>query len=146
MAEYPANGEIVAVHWLKGVAGINPDLVNTTLPQPNDSFAASGFVQATQVAGTEDIYTFMQESVIQVDCWAYTANSNKPPWGKAMTLAERIKRDAETGARLVVTPSQFEDALVRQVTCSTLPRRFPDPAYARYMMDLRIYWTRKEGT
>lgn len=143
---FPPNSELVAVHWLKGVAGLPPSNVSTTLPgADNASFAASGWVQATSVGGVPDAYTGMQASRIQVDLWAFNANSNKVPWGRAMTLASYIKLaiDGADPARLVVTPEAFDNAWVHMVKVATDPRRLPDEAFARYSMDITVNWTRR---
>lgn len=143
---FPPNAELVAVHWLKGVPGINPSLVATTLPTPNDSFAASGFVQATVIGGVPRNETPMQSTAVQVDCWAYNANSPKAPWGKAITLASYIKLDIEerNPARTLDLPASFDDAHVHSVIVDLDPRRVPDDeSFARYSMDIRIFWTRR---
>ena len=143
---FPPNAELVAVYWLKGVTGLNADLVATTLPAPNDSFAASGFVQATVVGGVPNNHTPMQSTAVQVDCWAYNANSNKAPWGKAATLAAYIKQDIEerNPARLLDLPANFDNAFVHSVIVDLDPRRVPDDeSFARYSLDLRLFWTRR---
>lgn len=142
----PPNSELVAVGWLKTVSGLQPDLVATTVPEPNDRFAEYGFVQVSAgIGGDPDNYTSMQGPVLQIDCWAYQAGSKKVPWGKAATLASHIKAAIEGkrhGTR-VVTPAAFDDAFVHSVVTNRDMRRVPDDeAYARYSLDIRIYWTR----
>lgn len=143
-ALHPVNAELVAVAWLKGVAGLPVDNVATTLPGPNDAFARHGFVTATVISGVPNMDTPMQNSRVQIDCWAYNKDSQKVPWGKAMTLAAYVERATEGRGRRVQTPPQFEDAHVHSVIVLTEPRRVPDDqAYAHYSMDVRIHWTRR---
>lgn len=144
----PPNTELVSVAWLKTVPGINPNLVATTVPSPNDEFARDGFVQVTAgVGGDADSYTGMQGPIVQVDLWAYNANSQKAPWGKAATLGAHIKAAIEgvvTHNQLVETPEAFDDARVHSVTTHMDLRRIPnDEAMARYMLELRVFWTRQ---
>lgn len=145
---FPPNGELVAVHWIKGIEGIEPSAVATTLPGiDNATFAAHGWIQATAVGGVPDGDTPMQASRIQIDAWAFNKNSGKVPWGKAMTLAMFVKGEVDRGTmehrRVVSMPDNFDDAYVHSVVVEIDPRRLPDEAYARYSMDLIIYWTRR---
>lgn len=134
--------ELVAVYWLKGVEGLPVDQINTTLPEKNDDFAANGFVQVSSLMGSFDFETYMQSPVIQVDCWAYNANSLKVPWGKANQLAEIIKYGTRDAARTVTLPGNYAQAMVRSVLVRTDVRRVTnDEDFARYSMDLVFNWT-----
>lgn len=147
MANFP-NAELVAIYWLKGVDGLNPDLINTTVPANNSSFAASGFVQVQALLpSAPNPYTNLQVSTVQVDLWGYNANSNKLPWGKTFNLAMLIKEateDANDPSRLVSTPAAFDNAYVNSVIVTSDPRRvLSDAAFARYTMELDLRWVRK---
>lgn len=140
---FPVNAELVAIHWLKGIEGLPTDKIAAITPEPS-KYATTGFVRATVVGGVPNAYTFMQNSLVQIDCFAYNANSDKAPWGKANTLAETIKRAIESPARDVTTPGEFEDAHVHEVIVVTDPRRVPDEdGVARFQMDVRMHWTRR---
>lgn len=134
--------ELVAVHWLKGVDGLPVDQINTTLPEKKQDFAANGFVQAQVFTGSLDFDTYMNTSVVQVDCWAYNANSLKVPWGKANQLAEIIKFGTRNAARTVNPPGNYAPAMVRSVLVRTDVRRVTnDEDFARYTLDLVFNWT-----
>ena len=144
----PPNTELVAVAWLKTVAGLNPNLIATTVPKPNPEFAQHGFVQVTAGLGGEaNSYTGMQGPIVQIDLWAYQEGSKKVPWGKAATLGAHIKAAVEgvvTHNQLVETPEAFDDARVHSVITHMDLRRIPgDEAMARYMLELRLFWTRQ---
>lgn len=133
--------ELVGVHWVRTVDGVNADLVNTTLPAKSDDFEQYGFIQVTGVGGVPNPYNYMQNSVLQLDFWAYKQHSNRPPWAKANQLAMLVKRGVEDDARRLSLPGTYLDALVRTVIVRTDPRRIPDEAFARYSMDVVMAWT-----
>src|SRR4051794_31817673 len=134
--------ELVAVHWLRGVPGIPVNQVNTTLPAKNAEFGENGFVQVQVYAGSMDFDTYMNSSVVQVDCWAYNPNSLKVPWGKANQLAEIIKFGTRSANRMVTLPTNYAQALVRSVIVRTDARRIVnDEDFARYSLDLTFNWT-----
>ena len=144
MMNHPT-AELVAVHWLKTVGSLNPDLIATTVPARSDEFERDGFIQVTAVGGAPDVDTFMQNPMIQLDFWAYNAHSQKRPWGKANQLAMRVKKAVESSSRRLVLPKGFHSALVRQVIIVSDPRRVPDDAgFARYTMDTLMAWTELE--
>lgn len=134
--------ELVAVHWLKGVPGLPHDLIATTLPERSDAFEKSGFIQVVSAGGTRDIETSMRRSVVMVDTWAYNANSQKVPWGKANQLSEQVAEATLRSARRVVLPTNFQNALVREVSMAGEPQRITgEPDYARYTLTVAMFWT-----
>lgn len=140
-----ANAELVAINWIKGVTGVPVNQVNTVVPATSESFAQNGFIQVQSVGGTPDEDTFMQNSIIQVDTWAYSANSNKAPWGHAYNLAMLVKEGLKDAPRLVTLPSSHNDAFVHEVRVLTDARRFggDEANFARYSMDLHFHWTER---
>lgn len=142
MTDMLPTAELVAIHWLKGVAGLPVNQINTTVPARTDEFAEHGFVQVTAVGGTRDIETTMRASAIQVDTWAYNKESQRVPWGKANQLAEILAEGTQRSARRVVLPSGFQDALVREVSMVTEPQRIGgEPDFARYTTTITVFWT-----
>lgn len=148
MAYFPTS-EQVAVAWLKTIDGVPVNGVATTLPGDNSTWAASGFVTVTTVGGSPGVDTPLSHPVVQVDCWACNVNSQKPPWGKAGSLASLIKhacyRDPFPQVVLDLG-AQFHQAMVQAVYAVTEPRRLTDdPAdFARVSMDLLVHWVIKE--
>jgi hypothetical protein len=132
------NTELVSVSWLRSIPGI--DNVGTTLPKD----ISEGFVQVTVVGGTPDKDLPMARPVIQIDTWAGKANSNKPPWGHANSLAELIRMATfapDVSRLLTMGVGGYEKARVLSAYPVTEPRRIPDEGgYARYQFDLQIHW------
>lgn len=138
--------ELVAVAWIKTIAGINPSNVATTLPQSTTSWSTDGFVQVSTVGGTPGLYLPVAAPAVSVDCWAVNPSSGRPPWGKANQLAESIRAavyDPEHVQQLVTGfPGDYNDARVLGAWLLTEPRRMrdDDASYARYTFDLSLNW------
>ena len=136
--------DLVAVAWLKGVAGIPSGSVATTLPSDNTTWAASGFVQVTVVGGSPEPHMPLRVPVLSVDCWAVNPGSGRPPWGKAATLAELV-RDGTLAAdvgRTVTLPVGGLTARVLSVYALSEARRIldDDGSYARFSLDVALAW------
>lgn len=146
MALHPTS-ELVAVAWLKTLAGLTAGNIATTLPKDVTTWATAGFVQVTGVGGTPNMYVPMANPVVSVDCWAATAQGANPPWGKANQLAEIIRTAtlAHTAFPVLVdyTPGNYNPARLHSAFLLTEPRRVPnDPGgYARYTFDLQLAWS-----
>lgn len=139
-----ANTELVAVAWLGTVAGLNPSMVGTTVPEDNSTWAASGFVQVQTLGGTPGLNLPWRNPVMRVHAWAQGGTSMKPPWGKANNLAELVRTATyvEAGKKVVTLPGDFPDARVAVVGCITEPQRVPGDvgSYAHYYTDLEFHW------
>lgn len=136
--------DLVAVAWLKGVAGVPSGSVATTVPSDNSTWAASGFVQVTTVGGSPEPHMPLRVPVVSVDCWAVNPDSGRPPWGKASTLAELV-RDGTLAAdvgRTVALPVGGLSARVLSVYALGEARRIldDDASYARYSLDISLAW------
>jgi hypothetical protein len=137
-----ATTELVAIAWLKGVVG---DIVATTLPADNSTWAASGFVVVATVGGSANRYVPLRSPVVSVDCWAVSPESNKPPWNKAAYLAELIQAacyDSQGTPRLLTLPTGYPQARVLSAYSEYEPRRVPDDeaSYARFNLGLTFNW------
>ncbi|MGY6019592.1 hypothetical protein [Streptomyces spinosirectus] len=139
-----ATPELVAEAWLKTVVG---DRVATTLPKDNASWAASGFCTLVVAGGTPNLYVPLREPAIGVDCWAISPGSQKPPWQKAVKLAEAIQAacyDHPNIPQLVTLSPGYPQARVLSAYTTGEHRRVPDDpsSYARYSIPgLVIAWT-----
>ena len=139
-----ATPELVATAWLKTVVG---DRVATTLPKDNASWAASGFCTLVLAGGTPNMYVPLRDPAMGVECWAFNADSQKPPWNKAAALAEAVLaacQDHEAIAQTVALPAGYPAAQVKSAYVTGEPRRIPDDpsSYARYSIPgLVIAWT-----
>lgn len=146
---YLANPELAAIYWLKSFDnGLPTDQVGTVLPSVNNTdFQDNGFIQVLAYGGTPDAYTFKQESLIQIDTWAFNLNSNKAPWGKALNLAMLIKDGLTSAARVVETPAAYNDVYVFEALVRIDPRRITNDEanFARYSMDLELHWRQHVG-
>lgn len=137
------NSDLVVATWLGGLAGLNSQMVVSTLPQDNTTAAASGLVQYTVVGGSPNVYLPQNAPVVRIDCWALNAGSVRPPWGKANQLAEIVKANSYLAPpRLVTLPSGYTGARILSIVPLSEPRRvLGDPGnFARYTMDLRLFW------
>lgn len=142
-----ATTELVAIAWLKGVVG---DIVATTLPRDNATWAASGFVTLATVGGTANSYVPLRSPVVAVDCWAVKPDSNRPPWNQATYLAEQIQAacyDSANTPRLLTLPSGYPAARVLSAYSEYEPRRVPaDPGgYARISCGLTFNWVQVDS-
>lgn len=141
-----ANSELVAVAWLTGATGITAGQVATTLPTDTTVWQDNGFVQVCPVVGgSPQLHYALREPVVQVDCYALTPGSGKPPWGKAASLMELLIAATYDPARLQATltlPAGYPQARVMTAHFQSEPRRMPgdDASYARYTADLALHW------
>lgn len=141
---YPSHEQVV-IAWLKTLTGVPTDKIATSLPADNASWAPSGFIQVTTVGGSPAVHVPVFNPVVQVDCWANNVDSQRPPWGKASSLAERIM----WATYAVTQPGRFDlGADVHQPRLMSVyplsePRRIvSDPAnFARVQFDLTVRWT-----
>lgn len=140
MADYLPNAELVAVEMFK--TGLAPFTgIATTLPEPSE-VAGDGFITIDLLGGLPNVETRMKASEIQVDCWGYNENSQRLPWAKTANLGMRVNEFIETNQNFVVqTPNTYRNAYVHIIDVIEDLRRVPDDAYARYSMDLVVYWT-----
>lgn len=145
---YPTNG-LVAEAWLaQRVPGLTAGMVASALPRDTATWAEKGFVQATVITGTPDIDVPIRRPLVQVDLWAMTPNSARPPKAKAANLAELVRTATELEtARYstpVALPDNYGDAIVLSVYPETEPAEIPDDpsGYAHFTLDLRIEWVR----
>lgn len=139
-----ANTELVAVAWLRGVAGLSSSMVATTLPTDNSSWAASGFVTVRAVGGAPGIYVPLRSPVVTVDAWGVNPGSSKPPWFQAAALLEAVDlgcRAADVSRELTL-PSGYPGARVLTAYLLSEPRRaYGDQGdYAHYIADLALHW------
>ena len=143
---YLPTSDLVAVAWLRGVAGLPAGGVATSLPSDATRWADEGFVQAQTVTGLADVdVPQWRRPLVQVDCWANAGASDSPPWNKAARLVELIRAGTEgaTG-RTVDLGASYRPARVLSVYLESEPRRIEDdPAgFARFTLDLHVDWVR----
>lgn len=144
---HPANADLVAQAWLRlALAGVG---VATSLPKADAAMRTVGFVRVLAVGGSPDMYVPLRSPVVSAECWAApaTEGSDKPPWGRANTLAERIVAAAYDPALMDVTldlssAGDYSPAHVRTVIALSEPRRVPDDPgnFARFDVDLLFTW------
>lgn len=154
---YRANSEIVFEAWLRGVTGVDPNKLGSTLPQ-DQAWADTGFIQFAVVGGVPDLDNPIRKPVFGLDFWAIspTPGSNKPPWWQANNLAETVLagcyNDAnpaaggrDVSAVLQAAHPQYDGARVLSVYSLSEPRRVYEDisSYARYTMDVLCNWVRK---
>lgn len=140
---YLPSSEQVAMTWIRSIEGIDPAQVATRLPADPATWAAKGFIQVSVITGAPEIYTPVRGPVVQVDCWANTANSQQPPWGKASTLAERILFASYARvSQTLAMPDNFYAARLMSVYPISEPRRIEgeESGYARLNFDMTFRW------
>lgn len=143
-----STSELVAKAWLGTIPSLNPGMVATQLPADETSWAATGFIQATVVSGSPDIYMPVKKPVLQLDFWATNAGSDKAPWGKAAVLGETVRYATlqRTGFNRVLTITAgnlaYPSAVVQSAYFMTEIRRVPgDPGdYAHFSADMSMTW------
>lgn len=148
------HGELVAQAWLRGIDGVPTNGVGTTLPRDNSTWEASGFVQIEGVVGgSPNVDLPISNPVFSIKCWANKAKSNKPPWGRANQLAERIRMatfgtvDAPVpSARIVALAPSFQNARVQSVRLLSEPRRMlsDEARFALYQFDMQMTYVPTE--
>lgn len=142
------NSELVAVAFLQQMPGVTADVVATQLPKNEADWAANGAITVAVVGGHPDVDLPVRNPLVQVDCWATTLNSNKPPWFKAAALAEAVwqaTRNRNRGARVISIssgPVPYPAAIVLTAVFLTEWRRIYDDKAdaARYSADLGMTW------
>lgn len=146
--------ELVAISWLGSIPGLSPAMVGTQLPpdvNPDGtvaSWVSTGFVTVAVAGGNPDPLLPVNRAVIQVDCWATTPGSNKPPWPDAAAIAAVIRRATWDRYRisrplaLSVNGVPYPKAVVQSAYLATSFRRLYDDAgdYARLQADLALSW------
>lgn len=144
-----ADGELVACGWIRSIPGFTADVVATTLPADESQWIDNGAIQVTVISGTLNPDVAFHTTLVQADCYANNEGSNKPPWGKSLSLATQIYLGC-LGRRTVpraVTVSKggltYPPATVRTAYAPMEPRRLPgDPGdYAIYSIDLALTWS-----
>lgn len=146
---YPTN-ELVAEAWLsQRVPGLTAAMVATTLPKDVAAWADAGFLQVQALpGGAPDVDIPLRRPVFQLDAWATTPGSAKPPWHLANRLIELVRNATEADTALygreVELPLDYLGARVQAAYLIGEPRRVTDdPAgYARFTADLAIDWVR----
>lgn len=135
---------------LKAWLGSIPGLPNAAADLPSDqaSWAADGFVTFLAIGGRPHTDQAIRRPVFQVDTWAVSPTSGKPPWGKANQLAELIVAATYApsapawGIRGVDPGSSYQQARVMAAEVVSEPRRmrFDEGTYARFSLDLQLTW------
>lgn len=143
-------GELVAMAWLRGVAGAPANAVSTNLPRDSSSWASTGFLQVESIGGGPNVDVPVSHVDIRVHCWAVKPKSSKPPWWMANQLAEIVRMgcygnvDAVAPtARDVVLPDNYLNARVLSVVPLGEPQRvlLDEARFAHYQIDLRFNYT-----
>lgn len=148
MTTYVMTPEQVAVAWLKTLPTIPSDKVATSLPADSTVWGSTGFVQVTIAGGSPASSVPLYRPVVQVDCWAATTGSAKPPWGRAGSLAQAIVwATYRFRGQVVNLGTDFAVASLLSVRPLSEPRRIPDDeaGFARVQLDLELSWTSNTG-
>ena len=143
------NDELVSAAWLGSVPGLSPSMCATQLPADESVWADNGFVTVAVVGGTPHPDLPLSRPVIQVDCWAVSPSSSKPPWFKANAIATVIRYACWSRTNvprlLTITANgvSYPTAAVRSAVMVTQPRRIWGDGgdYARYSADISLVWT-----
>jgi hypothetical protein len=142
------NSDLVAVQWLSTIPGGTADVVASQLPARKSEFSTNGAVVATVVSDPADPDLPIARPVVQIDFYAVTPSSGKPPWWKPSLLAEQVRLavyDKPSHSRrlnLTAGGMQYPPARVISAVIRTGPRRiWADAAdYARVQMDVSLTW------
>lgn len=148
-----ANAELVALAYLKAMVAAYDTVVGATLQGPDPetmrlSWTRGGFIQASGITGSIDMYVPVRQSVVSLDVFAApTGTSKRPPWGLAFSVAELVVACTFDTAlhdthSVVTLPTGFPQARVTGFRALTEPtRRTSDPAdWAHVGMDVELSW------
>lgn len=143
-----ATAEGVAVAWCSTLA---VPAVATTLPELSTwpIFAGTtvrGFVIVDGVVGSRIMGNGMRVPVISFSSWAAVQNSDRPQWGAANEMIERIWAQTQRHGFPSVRVQQgasYREAYVHSVYGVSEPRRVPDPdtSRAHYVSEIAMMWT-----
>lgn len=152
MADLLPNAEIVVVNYLKALNVVG-NAVATDLPGPdgdgNYSWQATGFIRVGSIFENINYNTGRREAVATLECFAYTPNSNKPPFLMANTIAEKIVNSTIPNQHFNVLrgklelPSRYYPVSILEATITNGPRRdvrLVNSNRAVYLVDLRLLW------
>lgn len=146
------NSELVALAWIRDIVTAYDVGVGTTLQGPDPdtqilSWGDTGFIQARVVGGSINGTVPLREPVLAIDCFAANVGKNRPPWGRANSIAELIVLAARSinwgdTQRPVTLPAGYGLARVCDGSVINEPeRRTADEAnYARYGFELSVSW------
>jgi hypothetical protein len=142
--------ELVALAWLGTLPDLTTNMVDTTLPADQDTWAELGFVTLGAdsggiIGGTPNKDMPLRAPVVSVHCWAVAPGSARPPWNKAAVLAEQVVAgtfDETTMRRILTLPAGYSAARLNEAYPLTEPRRIPGDqgGYAHYQLDLQMHW------
>ena len=141
--------DLVSVAWVASIPGLTADGVGNVLPPDDSLWAHAGYVLVPATVGGSPWSTGpVRRPVCQVECWATTPGSSRPPWGKAAQLAEQIRLATydrhNFGRPLPISNNgvAYAGARVLGAMMLTEPRRvWGDVAdYAGYVLDLQLDW------
>lgn len=156
--ELHPSDEQVAVAWIGSIPAIaelgGTKMVATRLPADVDkagdpaAWVETGFVTVSVVGGNPDPLLPVNRPVIQVDVWATTPGSNRPPWWQATAISNAIKYACWSRVQMprpldiTVRGRQYPLAVVQGATLLTTFRRlYEDSAdYAHLTGDLWLSW------
>lgn len=142
---YPSN-EAIGIAFLKAIPGLPTNKISTNLPADPKSWKDTGFVQVRSVGGSPNRDLPQAEPVLTLDCWAVHPDSDKPNWGLANDLAERVRRFLQDtnvyhGQQIDAGPNYLMGRLIAAWPI-TEPRRVDGDInnYARYTFDVQLVW------
>lgn len=150
-----ANSELAVQAWLKTVPGLPTSQIGSTLPQDQNSWASTGFVQYMVIGGgMSSKYYGYRAPVVTAHCWASNPNTQNPPWGRACDLAESIYKElivSNGRENLSLAVTAAPKVRILQAWELGEPKRIPwgfpagkgfiDPANtAHYTIDFQIAW------
>jgi hypothetical protein len=141
--------DLVAPAFVASIPGLTADGVGNVLPHDDSLWSAHGYVLVPATVGGSPWSTGpVRRPVCQVECWATTPGSSRPPWGKAGQLAEQIRLatyDRHNFGRALAIVSgtvAFAGARVLGAMMLTEPRRVYGDVedYAGIVFDLQLDW------
>jgi len=144
----PDNTTVIGA-WLRSIDGIPDNKINTVLPAVS-LWADTGFVQIVgTVGGSPWLDAPIRQPVVEIDTFGAHLNSEKPDWGKASALMNKIVVAGQDPTTSVDQVFQIGDRHVRLISLWPISEvRKPlsgidqaDPAsFARLMVDIEMMW------
>lgn len=152
-ADLLPNAEVVLVSYLKAINVVGNN-VATDLPGPdtqggNYPWQDTGFIRVGSIFENINYYTGRREAIATLECYAYTPNSNKPPYPRANLLAEKVVNSTLPNQHFNVLkgklelPSRYYPVSILEATIANGPRkdiRLVQDNRALYLVDFRLLW------
>ena len=140
-----ASAEQVCVAWLKSLPELAGIGVAASLPALSAWGGVSFVTAGPSLGGIPNPYDPTRSPVIQVDCYAKSPNSSRPPWNVASQIAEAITDATYSASQngILTIPGEYLSVKLFTAQPRSSPRRLYGDveALARYSVDICLTYS-----